>query len=96
MFIDLNEFLFGVAWFAWTLIGTLIVGVFFYIETNVYSYIETNVYSSLMASDAADRYPHSRARRVLVVYALPLFVALILAASTPYGVPRLASPSARQ
>lgn len=75
MLLNLNEFLLGVAGVASTLIGTFIVGVFFYIDTDLHRI--------MMASDAADRYLRSGVRWVFVVYALPLFVSLALAAFEP-------------
>ena len=75
MLMNANEFLMGVAGVAGTLIGTFIVGVFFYIDTDLHR--------RLMASDAADRYLRSGVRWVFVVYALPLFVSLALAAFEP-------------
>lgn len=75
MLMNLNEFLLGVAGIASTLIGTFIVGVFFYIDTDLHR--------MMMASDAADRYLRSSVRWVLIVYALPLFVPLTFAAFEP-------------
>lgn len=75
MLMNLNEFLLGVSGVAATLIGTFIVGVFFYIDTDLHR--------MLMSSDAADRYLRSGVRWVFVIYALPLFVPLTLAAFEP-------------
>lgn len=75
MRINVYEFLLGVAGVSATLMGTFIVGVFFYIDTDMHR--------RLMASDAADRYLRSGVRWVFVVYALPLFVSLALAAFDP-------------
>ena len=75
MLMNLNEFLLGVSGVAATLIGTFIVGVFFYIDTDLHR--------MLMSSDAADRYLRSGIRWVFVVYALPLFLPLALAAFEP-------------
>ena len=75
MLINLNEFLLGVAGVSSTLIGTFIVGVFFYIDTDLHRI--------LMATDAADRYLRSGVRWVFTIYALPLFVPLALAAFDP-------------
>ena len=72
---NLNEFLLGVSGVAATLIGTFIVGVFFYIDNDLHRI--------MMSSDAADRYLRSGVRWVLVVYSLPLFVPLTLAAFEP-------------
>ena len=75
MLMNLNEFLLGVSGVAATLIGTFIVGVFFYIDTDLHR--------MLMSSDAADRYLRSGIRWVFVVYTLPLFLPLALAAFEP-------------
>ncbi|MFB8386565.1 hypothetical protein ACFC3F_05405 [Microbacterium sp. NPDC055910] len=75
MRINLNEFLLGVAGVSSTLLGTFIVGVFFYIDTDMHRVV--------MASDAADRYLRSNVRWVFLVYALPLFASLALAVFDP-------------
>ena len=75
MRINVSEFLLGAAGISATLIGTFIVGVFFYIDTDLHR--------RLMATDAADRYLRSGVRWVFTVYALPLFVSLVLAAFDP-------------
>ena len=75
MRINEYEFLLGVAGLSATLIGTFIVGVFFYIDTDMHRV--------LMASDAADRYLRAGVRWVFVAYALPLFGALALVAFDP-------------
>ena len=75
MLMNVNELLLGVSGVAATLIGTFIVGVFFYIDTDLHR--------RLMASDAADRYLRSGVRWVFVVYSVPLFVPLTLAAFEP-------------
>ena len=75
MRINEYEFLLGVAGVSATLIGTFIVGVFFYIDTDMHR--------RWMASDTADRYLRSGVRWVFIVYALPLFVSLALAALEP-------------
>ncbi len=75
MLMNVNEFLLGVSGVAATLIGTFIVGVFFYIDTDLHR--------MLMSSDAADRYLRSGIRWVFVVYSLPLFLPLALAAFQP-------------
>ena len=75
MQINEYDFLLGVAGVSATLIGTFIVGVFFYIDTDLHRV--------MMATDAADRYLRSGVRWVFVVYALPLFASLALAAFEP-------------
>ena len=68
MRINVDELLLGVAGVSATLLGTFIVGVFFYIDTDMHR--------RLMASDTADRYLRSGVRWVFVVYALALFASL--------------------
>lgn len=75
MRINEYEFLLAVAGVSATLIGTFIVGVFFYIDTDMHR--------RMMASDVADRYLRSGVRWVFIVYALPLFVALALSVLEP-------------
>jgi hypothetical protein len=75
MQINEYEFLLGVAGISATLIGTFIVGVFFYIDTDLHRV--------MMATDAADRYLRSGVRWVFLVYAVPLFASLALAAFEP-------------
>jgi len=75
MLMPLNELLLGIAGVGATLIGTFIVGVFFYIDTDLHR--------MLMATDAADRYLRSGVRWVFLVYALPVLVPLTLAALDP-------------
>ena len=75
MRIGMDEFLLGVAGVSATLIGTFLVGVFFYIDTDLHR--------RLVASEAADRYLRSGVRWVFIVYSLPLFVSLTLAAFDP-------------
>jgi hypothetical protein len=75
MLMNSSDFLLGVAGVAATLIGTFIVGVFFYLDTDLHR--------MMMSSDAADHYLRSSVRWVFAVYALPLFVALNLAVFEP-------------
>jgi hypothetical protein len=75
MLMNSSEFLLGVAGISATLIGTFIVGVFFYLDTDLHRV--------MMSSDAADHYLRSSVRWVFAVYALPLFVALTLAVFEP-------------
>lgn len=75
MLMNSSDFLLGVAGISATLIGTFIVGVFFYLDTDLHRL--------MMASDAADHYLRSSVRWVFAVYALPLFVALTLAVFDP-------------
>jgi hypothetical protein len=75
MVMDVNELLLAVSGISATLIGTFIVGVFFYIDTDLHRL--------LMTTDAADRYLRSGVRWVIMVYALPFFVTLTLAALEP-------------
>ena len=75
MLMNVNELLLGVSGVGATLIGTFIVGVFFYIDTDLHR--------MLTSSDPADHYLRSGVRWVFVIYALPLFVPLTLAAFHP-------------
>ncbi|MDN5548050.1 MAG: hypothetical protein L0H03_22605, partial [Rhodococcus sp. (in: high G+C Gram-positive bacteria)] len=75
MLINMNEFLLGVAGVSSTLLGTFILGVFFYIDTDMHRVV--------MATDAADRFLRSNVRWVFLIYALPLFASLALAAFGP-------------
>ena len=75
MRIGVGEFLLGLAGVSATLLGTFIVGVFFYIDSDLHR--------RLSASESADLYARSGIRWVFTAYALPLFVALALAALDP-------------
>ena len=75
MRIGVGEFLLGLAGASATLLGTFIVGVFFYIDSHLHR--------RLSASESADLYARSGIRWVFTAYALPLFVALALAALDP-------------
>lgn len=75
MLINMHEFLLGVAGVSSTLLGTFILGVFFYIDTDMHRVV--------MATDAADRFLRSNVRWVFLIYALPLFASLALAAFGP-------------
>ncbi|MER7975368.1 hypothetical protein ACWEOH_08410 [Agromyces sp. NPDC004153] len=70
-----GEFLLGLAGVAATLLGTFIVGVFFYIESGLHR--------RLAGSVAPDQYLRSGMRWVFAAYSLPLLVALVLAALDP-------------
>ena len=75
MHINVGDLLLNVSGVSAGLIGTLIAGVFFYIDTDLHR--------MMMATDAADRYLRSRVSWIFAVYAVPLFVALTLAAFDP-------------
>ena len=75
MRVNVYDFMLGIAGVSATLIGTFIVGVFFYIDTDMHR--------RLMATDTADRYLRSGVRWVFVVYALALFTPLALVAFDP-------------
>ena len=75
MRVGVGEFLLALAGVSATLLGTFIVGVFFYIDSDLHRRIS--------ASESADLYVRSGMRWVFVAYALPLFVALALAALDP-------------
>ena len=68
MRISVYDVMLGAAGVSATLIGTFIVGVFFYIDTDMHR--------RLMMVDTADRYLRSGVRWVFVLYALALFAAL--------------------
>jgi len=69
------EFLLGLAGVSATLVGTFLVGVFFYIDSDLHRRLAT--------SEAADRYLRSGFRWVFIVYSLPVLVPLALAAGHP-------------
>jgi hypothetical protein len=75
MRVGVGEFLLGLAGVSATLLGTFIVGVFFYIDSDLHR--------RLSVSESADLYVRSGMRWVFTAYALPLFVALALAALDP-------------
>jgi hypothetical protein len=66
-----NDFLLGLAGVSGTMLGTFIVGVFFYIDSEMHR--------RLAASEAADRYFRSSIRWVFTAYSIPLLVPLALA-----------------
>ncbi|RZS63544.1 hypothetical protein EV187_3450 [Agromyces ramosus] len=70
-----GDFLLGLAGVSATMLGTFIVGVFFYIESGLHRRMSGSV--------AADRYLRSGMRWVFAAYSLPLLVALVLAALDP-------------
>ena len=65
-----EEFLLGVAGITATLMGTFLVGVFFYLDSGLHRVRRDQV--------AADRYMRSGIRAVFVLYAIPLIVPLVL------------------
>lgn len=67
-----GDFLLGLAGVSATLLGTFIVGVFFYIESGLHR--------RLSGSIAADRFLRSGMRWVFAAYSLPLLVAITNAA----------------
>ena len=69
------EFLLGLAGVSATLVGTFLVGVFFYIDTDLHRRLAT--------SEAADMYLRSGFRWVFIAYSLPVMVPLALAALDP-------------
>lgn len=70
-----NDFLLGLAGVSGTMLGTFIVGVFFYIDSEMHR--------RLAASEAADRYLRSSVRWVFTAYSIPLLVPLVLASLDP-------------
>jgi hypothetical protein len=70
-----QAFLLGFAGVAGTLLGTFVVGVFFYIDSEMHMRLEV--------SEAADRYQRSSIRWVFTAYSIALFIPLALAALHP-------------
>ena len=70
-----DDFLLGLAGVSGTMLGTFIVGVFFYIDSEMHR--------RLAASEAADRYLRSSVRWVFTAYSIPLLVPLVLASLDP-------------
>lgn len=70
-----DEFLLGLAGISATLIGTFIVGVFFYIDSDLHR--------RRSASEAEDRYFRSGMRWIFTAYSLPLLAPLALVALEP-------------
>lgn len=70
-----QEFLLGLAGVAATLLGTFIVGVFFYIDSDMHR--------RLASSEAADAYLRSATRWVFAAYSIPLLVPLVLVSMEP-------------
>ena len=79
MRIGVDEFLLALAGVSATLLGTFIVGVFFYIDSNLHR--------RLSASESADLYARSGIRWVFTAYALPLLSPLRWRRSTRSGEP---------
>ena len=67
-----QAFLLAFAGVAGTLLGTFVVGVFFYIDSEMHMRLEV--------SEAADRYQRSSIRWVFTAYSVALFVPLVFAA----------------
>lgn len=70
-----QAFLLAFAGVAGTLLGTFVVGVFFYIDSEMHMRLEV--------SEAADRYQRSSIRWVFTAYSIALFVPLVFAALHP-------------
>lgn len=70
-----QEFLLGLAGVSATLLGTFIVGVFFYIDSTTHR--------RLAGSEATDLYLRTATRWVFTAYSIPLFVPLLLVAMEP-------------
>lgn len=70
-----QEFLLGLAGVSATLLGTFIVGVFFYIDSDMHR--------RLASSDTTDIYLRSATRWVFAAYSIPLLVPLVLASMEP-------------
>jgi hypothetical protein len=74
---DSTEFLLGIAGVSATLLGTFIVGVFFYIDSDQHRVLSATV--------AADRYRRSAIRWVFAAYGVPVLVPLALVGAGPVG-----------
>lgn len=70
-----QEFLLGVAGVSATLLGTFIVGVFFYIDSDMHR--------RMASSEPTDRYQRSATRWVFAAYSIPLLVPLVLVSMEP-------------
>lgn len=71
-----DEFLLALAGIAATLVGTFIVAVFYYLDSALHR-------ARGAAGSVSDRYMRAGARWVLIVYSLPLTVALALVGAEP-------------
>jgi hypothetical protein len=71
-----QEFLLGLSGVSATLLGTFIVGVFFYIDSDMHQ--------RLARSEAADMYLRSAVRWVFAAYSIALLVPLVLVAMEPF------------
>ncbi len=76
MHADLGEFLLAIAGVAGTLLGTFIVGVFFYLDLAHYR-------SSTSRTTPKDRYMRAAVRWVFVAYSIPLLLPLVLVFADP-------------
>lgn len=80
MHADLGEFLLAIAGISGTLLGTFIVGVFFYLDLTHYR-------SASIETSPKDRYMRAAVRWVFVAYSLPLLLPLVLVFADPiWGV----------
>ena len=70
-----EQFLLGVSGVAATLIGTFLVGVFFYLDSPLHR-------ARRAGSASADRYMRAGARWVFVIYSIPVMMPLVLAGLT--------------
>ncbi|MGP6177679.1 hypothetical protein ACTU6U_10300 [Microbacterium sp. A196] len=76
MHADLGEFLLAIAGVAGTLLGTFIVGVFFYLDLAHYR-------SATSKTTPKDRYMRAAVRWVFVAYSIPLLLPLVLVFADP-------------
>ena len=72
---DLGDFLLAIAGVAGTLLGTFIVGVFFYLDLAHYR--------SAVKTTPKDRYMRAAVRWVFVAYSIPLLLPLVLVSADP-------------
>jgi len=73
--VDYEAFLTALSGVSATLIGSFIVGAFFYIDSEQHR--------NLTASEAADRYLRAGVRWIFIAFAMPLFVSLALVSMLP-------------
>ena len=75
MIVDYEAFLTALSGVSATLIGSFIVGAFFYMDSEQHR--------QLTASEAADRYLRAGVRWIFIAFAMPLFVSLALVSMAP-------------
>lgn len=76
MHVDIGEFLLAVSGVSATLLGTFIVGVFFYLDLAQYR-------SATSRTTPIDRYMRAAVRWVFIAYSIPLLLPLVLVFAEP-------------